>query len=102
MDVLAIIPSVSFIYIQITSRTGAGTGIFTRALLNQKWSSEIKHIKAVEPSQGMREVFAKTVSSDHVSISLGEGTFDTTGVEDQWGDIVVIAQVASRLYTHAH
>ena len=90
----------SFCY--IASRIGAGTGIFTRALLNQKWSSEIKHIKAVEPSEGMREVFTKTVSSDHVTISLSEGTFDTTGIEDQWGDIIVIAQVASRLYTPAY
>ncbi|KAF8234075.1 S-adenosyl-L-methionine-dependent methyltransferase [Tricholoma matsutake] len=71
---------------------GAGTGIFTRAFLDQPWSSEIKYIKAIDPSHGMREVFSKTVSSDHVIISISEGTFDTTGIEDQWGDLIVIAQ----------
>jgi phospholipid N-methyltransferase len=76
-------------------RIGAGTGIFTRALLDQNWSSDIKNIKAIEPSAGMREVFSKSVSSDRVTISINEGTFDTTGIEDQWGDLVVIAQVSS-------
>jgi Methyltransferase domain len=79
----------------LPSRIGAGTGIFTRALLGQKWSADVKEIKAVEPSSGMREIFSKTVSSDRVTISLSEGTFDTTGIEDQWGDLIVIAQVAS-------
>jgi hypothetical protein len=41
----------------------------------------------------MREVFSKTVSSDRITISINEGTFDTTGIEDQWGDLIVIAQV---------
>jgi len=41
----------------------------------------------------MREVFSETVSSDRVTISINEGTFDATGIEDQWGDLVVIAQV---------
>ena len=78
-----------------TPRIGAGTGIFTRALLRQEWSSDIKNIRAIEPSPGMRDVFSKTVSSDCVAISINEGTFDTTGIEDQWGDVIVIAQVAS-------
>jgi phospholipid N-methyltransferase len=76
-------------------RIGAGTGIFTRALLDQNWSSDIKDIKAIEPSAGMREVFSKTVSSNCVTLSINEGTFDATNIEDQWGDLVVIAQVSS-------
>ena len=39
----------------------------------------------------MREVFAKSVHDERVSVS--EGTFDTTGVENGWADLVVIAQV---------
>lgn len=39
----------------------------------------------------MREVFSKTVKDDRISIS--EGYFDATGVEDGWADLVVIAQV---------
>jgi ubiquinone/menaquinone biosynthesis C-methylase UbiE len=87
------LPPYTYLF-KIPSRIGAGTGIFTRALLDQKWSSDFKEIKAVEPSSGMREVFSKTVSNDRVTISLSEGTFDTTGIEDRWGDLVVIAQVA--------
>lgn len=43
----------------------------------------------------MREVFTKTVNDQRVSAS--EGTFDTTGVEDGWADLVIIAQVSSTL-----
>jgi len=70
---------------------GSGTGIFTRALLaHPEWSSAVKQLKAIEPSEGMRDVFTKTVLDERVSVS--EGTFDTTGVEDGWADLVVIAQ----------
>jgi len=70
---------------------GSGTGIFTRALLaHPEWSTSIKQLKAIEPSDGMREVFAKTVNDERVSAQ--EGTFDTTGIEDGWADLVVIAQ----------
>ncbi|KAI0690572.1 S-adenosyl-L-methionine-dependent methyltransferase [Cytidiella melzeri] len=70
---------------------GAGTGIFTRALLaSPNWSDAIKELRAIEPSAGMRDQFSKTVSDARVSIA--EGTFDTTGVEDGWADLVVIAQ----------
>ncbi|KAH9952235.1 S-adenosyl-L-methionine-dependent methyltransferase [Amylocystis lapponica] len=70
---------------------GAGTGIFTRALLaDPAWSSAVKELRAIEPSAGMREVFTKSVKDERVSAS--EGTFDTTGVEDAWADLVVIAQ----------
>ncbi|KAK7054839.1 hypothetical protein VNI00_003302 [Paramarasmius palmivorus] len=70
---------------------GAGTGIFTRALLaHPEWTKDIKELTAVEPSPGMRDVFAQSVKDDRVSVR--EGTFDTTGVESGWADIVVIAQ----------
>lgn len=45
----------------------------------------------------MREVFSKTVKDDRVSVS--EGFFHETGVEDGWADLVVIAQVRNlRIY----
>ncbi|TEB36361.1 S-adenosyl-L-methionine-dependent methyltransferase [Coprinellus micaceus] len=70
---------------------GAGTGIFTRALLaDPEWSPSIKELRAVEPSEGMRSVFSKSVNDERVKVS--DGTFDTTGVEDGWADLVVIAQ----------
>ncbi|KAG6845321.1 hypothetical protein H0H87_010778 [Tephrocybe sp. NHM501043] len=59
-------------------RIGAGTGIFTRALLaHPEWSADVKQIKAVEPSAGMREVFEKTVKDERATIQ--DGTFDNTG-----------------------
>ena len=76
----------------LEGRLGSGTGIFTRALLEHPtWNKRIKWLKAVEPSAGMREIFSKTVNDDRVSLS--EGYFDATGVEDGWADLVVIAQV---------
>lgn len=73
-------------------RIGSGTGIFTRALLaHPKWRDSIAKLKAIEPSEGMRSHFSKSVTDGRVSIS--EGTFDNTGVEDGWADLIVIAQV---------
>ncbi len=75
-------------------RIGAGTGIFTRALLaHPDWSGSIKQLRAIEPVEGMREQFSKTVIDERVTIA--EGAFDRTGVEDGWADLVVIAQVKS-------
>lgn len=72
---------------------GAGTGIFTRALLaHPEWSDSVAELKAVEPSEGMRDVFTKTVAKVDPRVSVAEGTFDTTGVEDGWADLVIIAQ----------
>ncbi|KAF9564612.1 S-adenosyl-L-methionine-dependent methyltransferase [Agrocybe pediades] len=71
---------------------GAGTGIFTRALLKDpKWNALIKELKALEPSEGMRDVFTRTVPKDD-RISIAEGYFDATKVEDGWADLIVIAQ----------
>ncbi|KAF5357964.1 hypothetical protein D9756_001532 [Leucocoprinus leucothites] len=70
---------------------GSGTGIFTRALLsNPEWNKAIKGYVAVEPSEGMRDTFARTIQDDR--IHLRDGTFQNTGVEDGWADLVVIAQ----------
>ncbi|KXN86870.1 hypothetical protein AN958_09465 [Leucoagaricus sp. SymC.cos] len=70
---------------------GAGTGIFTRALLSDpEWNKAIKSYVAVEPSEGMRNTFAKSVKDDR--LRLHEGTFQNTGIEDDWADLVVIAQ----------
>jgi len=70
---------------------GAGTGIFTRAFLaHDEWASAIKEVKAVEPSEGMRGVFTKTVTDQRVSVS--NGTFEEIPVEDSWADLIVIAQ----------
>ncbi|KAF5373778.1 hypothetical protein D9758_000584 [Tetrapyrgos nigripes] len=70
---------------------GAGTGIFTRALLaHPEWKDAIQKLIAIEPSSGMREVFSKTVQDERVSVK--EGTFDSTGVENGWADIIIIAQ----------
>ncbi|PPQ84077.1 hypothetical protein CVT26_013158 [Gymnopilus dilepis] len=70
---------------------GSGTGIFTRALLaDTKWNHIIKELRAYEPSEGMRDVFRKTVKDDRISVA--EGYFDSIDVEDSWADLVVIAQ----------
>ncbi|KAJ7097886.1 S-adenosyl-L-methionine-dependent methyltransferase [Mycena belliarum] len=70
---------------------GSGTGIFTRAFLaHPDWAADIKQLKAFEPSEGMREVFSKTISDDRLTI--GDGTFQQTGIEDRWADLVVVAQ----------
>ena len=77
-------------------RFGAGTGLFTRALLKHgDWSSDVGRIRATEPSEGMREVFAKTTADERVTIE--EGYFDSTKVEDGWADLVIVAQVCPSL-----
>ena len=74
-------------------RIGAGTGIFTRAILaDTKWNERIRELKAIEPSEGMRSVFEQKVKDARISIA--EGYFDATGVEDGWADLIVIAQVS--------
>jgi len=70
---------------------GSGTGIFTRALLaNTEWATALAELKGVEPSEGMRTVFSKTVNDPRVSVS--HGTFDKTDIPDAWADIIIIAQ----------
>ncbi|KAJ7088585.1 S-adenosyl-L-methionine-dependent methyltransferase [Mycena epipterygia] len=69
---------------------GSGTGLFTRGLLAHPEWTAVRELKAVEPSEGMREVFLKYTTDDRVRIS--DGTFDKTGVESGWADVIVIAQ----------
>ena len=79
----------------MVDRIGAGTGIFTRALLaHPEWTSSVYQLKAIEPSEGMRNVFLKTVDDDRVSVA--GGSFDNTGIRDGWADIIIIAQVHSK------
>jgi hypothetical protein len=51
----------------------------------------VAELKAIEPSEGMRNTFLKNIRDDRVSVS--EGGFDNTHIEDGWADLVVIAQV---------
>lgn len=75
------------------TRIGSGTGKFTNSLLSHpNWKNDVGAIKAVEPNEGMREVFARQVTDARVHLS--EGTFDRTGVEANWADLIVIAQVS--------
>lgn len=80
----------------ILVRIGSGTGIFTRAMLaHPSFAKSVKELKAVEPSEGMRNFFIKsTVETDpEKRVSVREGTFDRTGIEDGVADMIVIAQV---------
>lgn len=72
-------------------RLGAGTGIFTRALLaHPDWAGAVGQLRAVEPSAGMRAQFERTV--DDARASIADGTFADTHAPDGWADLVVIAQ----------
>ncbi|KAI5117442.1 hypothetical protein M0805_007012 [Coniferiporia weirii] len=69
---------------------GCGSGIFTRALLaHPEWSSSISELRCIDPNEGMRAVFAKTMKDARVS--LFDGTFDNTGAPDGWADLIVSA-----------
>jgi len=70
---------------------GVGTGIFTRAFLaHPECSSTLHELRAVEPSEGMRTQFSRTIDDPRVSVR--EGTFEQTHVPDGWADLVVVAQ----------
>ncbi|KIJ44046.1 hypothetical protein M422DRAFT_208284 [Sphaerobolus stellatus SS14] len=70
---------------------GSGTGIFTRALLaHPEWKSAVGELRAVEPSEGMRERFLETVKDERASVK--DGAFEVTHVPDGWADLIVIAQ----------
>lgn len=85
----------------IEQRIACGTGIFTRALLaDPSWNARIKEIRAVEPSQGMRDVFSRSLKDQR--IILTDGVFQSTGVEDGWADFVIVAQVWVLPYTKSH
>lgn len=44
----------------------------------------------------MRDVFTKSTKDDRATAS--DGTFDHTGVEDGWADLVIIAQVCGAVH----
>lgn len=50
----------------------------------------VGELRAIEPSEGMREQFSATVQDDRVSIKAG--SFEETHVPDGWADLLVIAQ----------
>ena len=76
-------------------RIGAGTGIFTRDLLNHKdWSNCISEIIAVEPNTEMRRVFARETTHPEVKVIATDGTFERTNVEDGWADMIIMATVS--------
>ena len=53
----------------------------------------VKALRAVEPSEGMREVWSKNVQDSRATVI--EGTFDSTHVPAGWADLIVIAQVSA-------
>jgi len=70
---------------------GSGTGIFTRNLLaHPAWANSIGRLNAVEPSEGMRKTFDENIQDRRIITT--SGTFDVTGVEDSWADVIIIAQ----------
>jgi hypothetical protein len=62
-------------------------------LAHPEWATSIGTLRAVEPSDGMRDFWTKTIDDSRATIS--KGTFDDTGVEDGWADLIIIAQVCS-------
>jgi hypothetical protein len=48
-------------------------------------------ITAVEPSEGMRAIFEKSVQDERVSCQ--NGSFENTGITNHSADLVVVAQV---------
>ncbi|GAA6059016.1 hypothetical protein JCM10212_001241 [Sporobolomyces blumeae] len=76
---------------------GAGTGIFTRGLLERaqatKPAGAISELIAVEPSKGMRQGFEDKVKSvGGTKVSIQDGLFDKIPVQDGKADLIVVAQ----------
>lgn len=75
---------------------GAGTGIFTRALLSNATPGQIKKWNAIEPAAGMRESFmqwANSYSVEGTTIDCNHGTFDSMeSIESESADMVTAAQ----------
>lgn len=65
----------------------AGTGKFTELLAARDEGFEIV---ALEPHDGMRE---ELVRKQLRGVTVGKGTAEDMGVEEQWADAVIIAQV---------
>ncbi|KAH9823308.1 hypothetical protein DFH28DRAFT_1103457 [Melampsora americana] len=66
---------------------GAGTGIFTRALLYNSKPGQIKKWNAIEPAAGMRESFNRWLSSytlEGTSINCDHGSIDMVIAAQAW------------------
>lgn len=53
-------------------------------------------LTAVEPSEGMRATFDKSVQDERVSCQ--NGSFENTGITNHSADLIVVAQVQSSSY----
>ncbi|EJD53007.1 S-adenosyl-L-methionine-dependent methyltransferase [Auricularia subglabra TFB-10046 SS5] len=70
---------------------GAGTGLFTRALLaHSAWKDDVKELHAVEPSDDFRGTLVAGTKDPRVIARAG--TFEQTGAPDGWADAVIVAQ----------
>jgi hypothetical protein len=56
-----------------------------------EWSSSIGRLQAVDSRENVRESFAETIRDGRVTVA--NGSFTSTGVEDGWADLVVLAHV---------
>lgn len=65
---------------------GAGTGIFTRQLLERGF-----RVAAVEPGEDMRRTLSETLG-DHPRLTVYDGCAAATGLPDRWADGVTAAQ----------
>ena len=66
---------------------GAGTGKFTELLAAR---DERFEILALEPHDGMRD---ELVRKQLKGVTVGKGRAEEMGVEEQWADVVICAQV---------
>lgn len=72
---------------------GAGTGKFTELLSDRDEGYEIL---AVEPHEGMRnELLRKNLKG----VKVVHGTAEKIGVEGEWADVVICAQVGFSIFT---
>lgn len=72
---------------------GAGTGKFTELLSDRDEGYEIL---AVEPHEGMRnELLRKNLKG----VKVVHGTTEKMGVEREWADVVICAQVGFSIFT---
>ena len=72
---------------------GAGTGKFTELLADRDEGYEIL---AVEPHEGMRnELLRKNLKG----VKVVHGTAEKIGVEREWADAVICAQVGFSIFT---
>lgn len=66
---------------------GAGTGKFTELLAAR---DERFEILALEPHDGMRDELVRKELRD---VTVGKGRAEEMGVEEQWADVIICAQV---------